>query len=92
LCLAVLFSTEGQRNMAEHGSTQQHSTRSNLKKGSRLGYIRRLGWAPLGAQPNLSKPNLEGAHPDTWLSLLEKRGWRCGTHVHATPVLNMYPK
>ncbi len=37
----------------------------------------------LGAQLVLPKPNLAGAYPDTWLSLLESHACRCGTRVHA---------
>jgi hypothetical protein len=32
-------------------------------------------------EPILPKPNLTGAFPDTWCSLLESSVWRCGTHV-----------
>ncbi len=36
-----------------------------FKNRSSLGYIRRLGWGPLGAQPILPKSGLAGARPDT---------------------------
>jgi hypothetical protein len=40
------------------------------------------GWGgPLGSKAN--PPQTKPGCPDTWLSLLESRAWRCGTRAHA---------
>ncbi len=60
--LTVLFSTEGQRNMAECGSTQQHSTRSCFKKGRTWAIFG--GWGgPLGSTAKPPQTKAGGITP-----------------------------
>jgi hypothetical protein len=77
----VLFLHEKQKSMA--GTLLRLATQIYVlfKTGCGWATLGSLG-GPLGTQPILPKPNLVGAYPDTWLSLLESHVRRCGTRVH----------